>query len=73
MSQGDLNSLGNLEKEELIEKILQLQQTLQDITTRIDGVRNQNQTLREENTVLKEYINNLMLKAGNVGNESLGK
>ena len=59
------------EKEALIDKILHLQGTLQDLTKKIDNVRNENQDLRDENVVLKEYINNLMQKAGNISSESL--
>lgn len=64
--QRDLSSYGQLDKEALIEKILQLQQTLSDLTTRIDQVRNENLGLKGENSVLKEYINNLMVKTGNL-------
>lgn len=63
--------LSSCEKEELIEKILSLQQTLQDITERIEAVRTDNQSLRDENILLKEYINNLMVKAGNLPPKSL--
>ncbi|OMJ93486.1 hypothetical protein SteCoe_3458 [Stentor coeruleus] len=59
------------EKEALIDKILQLQNTLQDLTKKIDSVRSENQDLRDENNVLKEYINNLMQKAGSFSSESL--
>lgn len=64
--QRDLSSYGQLDKESLIEKILQLQQTLSDLTSRIDQVRNENLGLKGENSVLKEYINNLMVKTGNL-------
>ncbi|CAG9320116.1 unnamed protein product [Blepharisma stoltei] len=60
-----------LSKEELIDRILQLQETLQELTGRIESVRNENQSLHDENVVLKEYINNLMVKAGNLGSENL--
>lgn len=60
-----------LTKEELIDRILQLQETLQELTGRIETVRNENQSLHDENIVLKEYINNLMVKAGNLGAENL--
>ena len=68
-----MSSLGNEEKEKeaLIDKILQLQNMLQDFTKKIDIVRNENQGLRDENVVLKDYINNLMQKAGNISSESL--
>ena len=59
------------EKEALIDKILQLQNTLQDLTKKIDCVRNENQDLRDENVVLKDYINDLMQKAGSISSESL--
>jgi FtsZ-binding cell division protein ZapB len=67
--QKDLSSYGQLDKEELIEKIMQLQQTLHDLTSRIDQVRNDNLSLKDENMVLKEYINNLMTKTGNLPNQ----
>ena len=59
------------EKEELLDRILQLQTTLQELTRKIDTVRNENQDLRDENIVLKEYINNLMKKAGSISSDSL--
>lgn len=59
------------EKEELVDRILQLQTTLQELTRKIDTVRNENQDLRDENIVLKEYINNLMKKAGSISSDSL--
>jgi regulator of replication initiation timing len=61
----------DVEKESLIDKILQLENTLQELTSKIDVVRLENQDLRDENGVLKEYINNLMQKAGNFSSESL--
>lgn len=67
----DLSSYGSLQKDELIDKILQLQQTLQDLTMRIEQVRDENQNLKDENLLLKEYINNLMVKAGNLPASSL--
>jgi regulator of replication initiation timing len=62
---------GETEKEMLIDKIIELQNTLQDLTRKIDVVRNENQDLRDENILLKEYINNLMQKAGNISTDSL--
>jgi hypothetical protein len=67
----DLSSYGSLQKDELIDKIIQLQQTLQDLTMRIEQVRDENQNLKDENLLLKEYINNLMVKAGNLPASSL--
>jgi predicted nuclease with TOPRIM domain len=66
-----MNKQEDKEKEELIERILQLQTTLQELTQKIDNVRNENQDLRDENIVLKEYINNLMKKAGSLSSDSL--
>lgn len=66
-----MNKPEDREKEDLIEKILQLQTTLQELTQKIDTVRNENQDLRDENIILKEYINNLMKKAGSISTDSL--
>lgn len=62
----DLSLYGSLQKDELIDNIMELQQALQDLTMRIEQVRDENQNLKDENLLLKEYINNLMIKAGNL-------
>lgn len=41
-------------------QILELQNTLDDLTTRVDAVKEENLKLRSENTVLGQYIENLM-------------
>ena len=46
----------------MIEDILKLQQTLIDLSLRREEVRQCTKTLTEKNTVLKDYIDNLILK-----------
>ncbi len=41
-------------------KVLELQNTLDDLTSRVDGVKEENLRLRSENSVLGQYIENLM-------------
>jgi len=40
--------------------VLELQNTLDDLTTRVDTVKDENHKLRSENGVLGQYIHNLM-------------
>ena len=44
----------------LILQVLELQNTLDDLTNRVDAVKEENLKLRSENTVLGQYIENLM-------------
>lgn len=48
------------EKARLISQVLELQNTLDDLTNRVDAVKEENLKLRSENTVLGQYIENLM-------------
>ena len=48
------------EKARLIAQVLELQNTLDDLTTRVDKVKEENLRLRSENNVLGQYIENLM-------------
>ena len=41
-------------------QVLELQNTLDDLTHRVDAVKEENLKLRSENTVLGQYIENLM-------------
>lgn len=49
-----------LNRDGLIQKILDLQQHLSELTLKVDAVRNENLQLKEENEVLREYIENLV-------------
>jgi len=53
-----------LSRDARIAKILETQQTLSDLTMKVDMVKNENSQLREENNVLKDYIENLVNKLG---------
>ncbi|CAG0921016.1 unnamed protein product [Notodromas monacha] len=64
---GDFNSLdGDVtqdeqeEKARLISGVLELQNTLDDLSRRVDSVKEENLKLRSENQVLSQYIENLM-------------
>merc|ERR1711970_852871 len=48
------------EKARLISQVLELQNTLDDLTNRVDAVKEENLKLRSENSVLGQYIENLM-------------
>lgn len=48
------------EKARLISQVLELQNTLDDLSQRVDSVKEENLKLRSENEVLGQYIENLM-------------
>jgi len=48
------------EKARLIGQVLELQNTLQELSSRVDKVKEENYRLRSENQVLGQYIENLM-------------
>ncbi|KAJ2940290.1 hypothetical protein O0L34_g11864 [Tuta absoluta] len=48
------------EKARLISHVLELQNTLDDLSQRVDSVKEENFKLRSENNVLGQYIENLM-------------
>nr|XP_005891413.1 PREDICTED: uncharacterized protein LOC102275015 [Bos mutus] len=48
------------EKTRLINQVLELQHTLEDLSARVDAVKEENLKLKSENQVLKQYIENLM-------------
>ena len=52
------------EKEALISRIIELQSTLQDLSQRVNTVKEENSRLKTENQVLNQYIENLMVTSG---------
>lgn len=48
------------EKQRLISQVLELQNTLDDLSQRVDSVKEENLKLKSENQVLGQYIENLM-------------
>ncbi|CAG0878987.1 unnamed protein product [Darwinula stevensoni] len=48
------------EKARLISQVLELQNTLDDLSQRVDNVKEENLRLKSENQVLGQYIENLM-------------
>nr|CAG4641408.1 EOG090X0N2I [Eulimnadia texana] len=56
----DINLDEQEEKARLIAQVMELQNTLDDLSQRVDGVKEENLRLRAENQVLGQYIENLM-------------
>ena len=48
------------EKARLTQQVLELQNTLSDLSSRVDNVKEENFKLKSENQVLGQYIENLM-------------
>ncbi|XP_026158804.1 short coiled-coil protein A isoform X2 [Mastacembelus armatus] len=48
------------DKTKLINQVLELQHTLEDLSARVDAVKEENLKLKSENQVLGQYIENLM-------------
>ncbi|XP_051513705.1 short coiled-coil protein B isoform X2 [Myxocyprinus asiaticus] len=58
---GDMENQVELEeKTRLINQVLELQNTLEDLSARVDAVKEENLKLKSENQVLGQYIENLM-------------
>ena len=57
---GGNNSEEEDEKQRLIERVLELQSTLDDLSKKVTEVKEENLKLKSENTVLGGYIENLM-------------
>ncbi|CAD7930710.1 unnamed protein product [Amoebophrya sp. A25] len=47
-------------REALIQRIMSLQESLSDVTLKVDAVRQENLQLKEENDVLKDYVQQLV-------------
>merc|ERR1719388_634788 len=54
------------DREKVVSRILAQQSLLADLTQRVEHVQTENAQLREENSLLKDYIDNLMAKAGSM-------
>ncbi|XP_076001919.1 short coiled-coil protein B-like isoform X1 [Genypterus blacodes] len=58
---GDMENRAEMEeKTRLINQVLELQHTLEDLSARVDAVKEENLKLKSENQVLGQYIENLM-------------
>ncbi|KAI0224752.1 Short coiled-coil protein B [Lamellibrachia satsuma] len=56
----DTNPDEEEEKQRFISQVLDLQNTLDDLSQRVDSVKEENLKLKSENQVLGQYIENLM-------------
>ncbi|CAE7169347.1 unnamed protein product [Symbiodinium pilosum] len=63
-----MSSFDGLSREELMQKVVELQQCLAELSEKVDTVKGENTQLRDENNVLKDYLNNLMAKVGKMPN-----
>lgn len=66
------NSEEEEEKQRLIERVLELQSTLDDLSKKVTEVKEENLKLKSENSILGGYIENLMT-ASNVFQSALQK
>ncbi len=64
MSDDSTQDMDGGEKEVLIAQILDLQNTLHDLSQRVNSVKEENSKLKAENHVLNQYIENLMVTSG---------
>jgi hypothetical protein len=56
------SSIDSMSHAELVDAALSLQNALSDLSSRVEAVKAENETIRTENTVLKDYIDNLLSK-----------
>ncbi|CAL1131143.1 unnamed protein product [Cladocopium goreaui] len=63
-----MSTFDGLSREELMQKVVELQTGLAELSEKVDTVKGENTQLREENNVLKDYLNNLMAKVGKMPN-----
>jgi predicted nuclease with TOPRIM domain len=56
LDEGDEQGDETVEKARLISQVLELQNTLDDLNQRVDGVKEENLRLKSENMVLGQYI-----------------
>ena len=59
------------EKSQLIEKVLELSRTLDDINVKLVAVKKDSVRLEEENKVIENYVENLMLQSKTFGPATL--
>lgn len=59
-----LDSCADGDKDAIIGQILELQNTLHDLSQRVNTVKEENSKLKAENQVLNQYIENLMVTSG---------
>uniref|UniRef100_A0A3Q1F7W9 Short coiled-coil protein n=1 Tax=Acanthochromis polyacanthus TaxID=80966 RepID=A0A3Q1F7W9_9TELE len=58
----ELENQAELEEEtRLINQVLELQHTVEDLSARVDAIKEENLKLKSENQILGQYIENLML------------
>lgn len=58
---GELENQAELEEEMgLINQVLELQHTVEDLSARVDAIKEENLKLKSENQILGQYIENLM-------------
>lgn len=60
MESDDITPDEQEDKARLISQVLELQNTLDDLSQRVDSVKEENLKLKSENQVLGQYIENLM-------------
>eukprot|EP00927_Polykrikos_kofoidii_P003592 TRINITY_DN11443_c0_g1_i1.p1 TRINITY_DN11443_c0_g1~~TRINITY_DN11443_c0_g1_i1.p1 ORF type:complete len:102 (-),score=23.11 TRINITY_DN11443_c0_g1_i1:56-361(-) len=61
-------SFDGLSRDDMMKKVVELQQGLAELSLKVDTVKGENTQLRDENSVLKDYLSNLMGKVGGMSN-----
>mmetsp|Transcript_9801 Transcript_9801/g.17728 ORF Transcript_9801/g.17728 Transcript_9801/m.17728 type:complete len:104 (+) Transcript_9801:65-376(+) len=56
----------DLSREDLMQKVVELQQHLAGLSSKVDSVKTENAAMREENSTLNDYLGNLMAKVGSM-------
>eukprot|EP00418_Pyrodinium_bahamense_P009668 CAMPEP_0179124186 /NCGR_PEP_ID=MMETSP0796-20121207/58678_1 /TAXON_ID=73915 /ORGANISM="Pyrodinium bahamense, Strain pbaha01" /LENGTH=104 /DNA_ID=CAMNT_0020822845 /DNA_START=68 /DNA_END=382 /DNA_ORIENTATION=+ len=61
-------SFEGLSREELMQKVIDMQLGLAKLSAQVDTVKGENGQLRDENAMLKDYLSNLMGKVSKMSN-----
>eukprot|EP01137_Pigoraptor_chileana_P029854 Opistho-2@15632 len=62
-AEADFTKEEEAEKSEIIERILNLQSTMEQLTKRVGTVKGENAKLQSENKVLTQYLENLLAQS----------
>eukprot|EP00923_Selenidium_pygospionis_P041185 GHVN01071335.1.p1 GENE.GHVN01071335.1~~GHVN01071335.1.p1 ORF type:complete len:121 (+),score=23.36 GHVN01071335.1:452-814(+) len=64
----DTTQFEHLSDDQLVSKVLDIQQTLVELSLKVDSTKAENASKKENSNVLREYISNLMAKMNSMPN-----